>query len=64
MGLAPQDLPAQCRIILIKKNTLGVVQKKKKKTYNQSKMDDSRKGISFCKNSVLPVKWEKIHFFP
>lgn len=38
--------------------------KKKKKTYNQSKMDDSRKGISFCKNSVLPVKWEKIHFFP
>lgn len=28
MGLTPQDSPAQSRIILIKKNTLGVVQKR------------------------------------
>lgn len=57
MGLAPQDSPAQCRIILIKKNT-------PKKKDIQSKQNESRKRISFCKNSVLPVKWEKIHFFP
>lgn len=61
MGLAPQNSPAQCRIILIKKNTLGV---EKKKAYNQSKMNPERDFFFFLKNSVLPVKWEKIHFFP
>lgn len=43
MGLAPQNSPAQCRIILIKKNTLGVEKKKS----IQSKQNESRKGFFF-----------------